>query len=107
MRGLTGVLGLVTASLVFPTHAQSTLDRPVGTEQPDHLDSGTLANTAGIATQVFGRTVRVGGAAGFANDVPASASSVDSIPPAAGDDNAAEFTTLSVSCVVAVSNRTR
>ncbi len=28
-------------------------------------------------------------------------------PPAAGDDNAAEFTTLSLPCVVAVSNRTR
>ncbi len=63
MRGLMGVLGLVTASLVFPTLAQATLDRPVGTEQPDHLDSGTLAKTAGIATQVFGGTVRVGGAA--------------------------------------------
>ncbi len=62
MRCLMGALSLVAGGVVAPTHAQSTLDRPIGAEYPYHLDSGTLGNAAEVASMVFRRTVRVGGA---------------------------------------------
>ncbi|MCZ6783433.1 MAG: hypothetical protein O7G30_09000, partial [Proteobacteria bacterium] len=63
MRCLMAALSLVAGGVVAPTHAQSTLDRPLGVEYPYHLDSGTVGNGAEVASMVFRRTVRVEGAA--------------------------------------------
>ena len=62
MRCLMAALSVVAGGVVAPTHAQSTLDRPIGAEYPYHLDSGTLGNAEEVASMVFRRTVRVGGA---------------------------------------------
>ena len=50
MRCLMAALSVVAGGVVAPTHAQSTLDRPIGAEYPYHLDSGPIVNAGAAGT---------------------------------------------------------